>query len=213
MQPLRRRFLPVALAVLAALLLAACGGDDSSESQREQTRKTDQAFVSGMVPHHESAVEMAEMALEKGEHSEIKRLAEEIIAAQESEIAQMKRAHQRIFGSALKPSAMSHGELGLSQKEAGMDMDMSMLEDAKEFDREFIDMMISHHQGAIRMARIEMARGGDSELKTLAETIVGAQAKEIDEMNGWRMDWYGKVSPSGSVPAEGEVPSHETMGH
>lgn len=207
------RIAHLTLLVIVAVVLSACGGDDSNENEAAQARQTDQAFVSGMVPHHESAVEMAEMALEKAEHRELKQMAEEIISAQEAEIAQMKRAHQRLFGSALKPSEMSHGELGLSADEAGMNMDMSMLEDAKEFDREFIDMMISHHQGAIRMARVELARGGDAELKKLAQAIVDAQAKEIDEMNGWRVDWYGKVSPSGSVPQEGDVPEHEQMGH
>ena len=213
MPPSLTRIAHLTLLLMTVIVLSACGGDDSTEGDAAQARKTDQAFVSGMVPHHESAVAMAEMALEKGEHKEIKGLAEEIISAQESEITQMKRAHQRIFGSALKPSKMSHSELGLSAKDAGMDMDMSMLEDAKEFDREFIDMMIAHHQGAIRMARVELARGSDAELRKLAQAIVKAQAKEIDEMNGWRMDWYGKVSPSGSVPAEGEAPSHEQMGH
>lgn len=213
MPPSLTRIAHLTLLIVAVIVLSACGGDDSNEGEAAQARKTDQAFLRGMVPHHERAVEMAEMALEKGEHKEIKRLAEEIISAQESEIAQMKRAHQRIFGSALKPSEMSHGDLGLSQKEAGMDMDMTMLEDAEEFDRAFIDMMIRHHQGAIRMAHVELARGADGELKELAQAIVDAQTKEIDDMNSWRMDWYGKVSPSGSAPEAGKVPEHEDMGH
>lgn len=213
MPPSLKRIAHLTLLLIAAAVLSACGGDDSSEGEAAQARKTDQAFVRGMVPHHESAVKMAEMALEKGEHNEIKRLAEEIISAQESEIAQMRRAHQRIFGSALKPDKMSHGDLGLSKREASMDMDMTMLEDAKEFDREFIDMMIRHHQGAIRMARVELARGGDAELKKLAQSIVDAQTKEIDDLNSWRMDWYGKVSPSGGVPEAGAGGAPGQMSH
>lgn len=212
MPPALTRIAQLTLPLVAAALLGACGGEGSQEAAA-QARKTDKAFVSGMVPHHESAVDMAEIALENAEHRELRQMAERIISAQEAEIAQMKRAHRRIFSAALRPSSMSHSELGLSADEAGMEMDMSMLEDAEEFDREFIDMMIAHHQGAIRMARVELARGGDPELKKLAQAIVDAQAEEIDQMNGWRMDWYGKLSPSGSVPAEGEVPSHEQMGH
>ncbi|MBA2691396.1 MAG: DUF305 domain-containing protein [Rubrobacter sp.] len=50
----------------------------------------DLAFIEGMVPHHESAIEMAEVALENSENEEIRALAEEIIAAQEAEIEQME---------------------------------------------------------------------------------------------------------------------------
>lgn len=211
MPPALTRIAHLTLLLVAAIVLVACGGDDASEGASAQSRKIDQAFARAMVPHHESAVEMAEMALDEAERPEIKRLAREIISAQESEIAQMKRAHQRIFGSPLKPNPMSHAELGLSPEEAGMDMDMAMLEDAKDFDREFIDMMIGHHRAAIRMARVELARGGDAELKKLAQSIVDAQTKEIGEMESWRMDWYGEGSPSGSAPEEGEAPSQEQM--
>ena len=84
----------------------------------------------------------------------------------------------------------------------GMGDDASMLSEAKPFDREFIDMMISHHLGAIRMARVELEGGENPELKQLAQAIVDAQANEIDEMNTWRVEWYGALSPAGGVPAE-----------
>lgn len=196
------------MSAVAALALAACGGGGDSEgggaAATSQARKADKAFLSGTVPHHENAVEMAKLALEKGERKEIKQLAEDIVSAQESEIAQMKRAHQRIFGSALDPKRDDPADLGLSRKEAGMEMEtgMTMLEKAKEFDREFIDMMIGHHRAAIRMARAELARGGDAEVKKLARSVVAAQSKEIDDMNRWRMDWYGRMSPSGGVPGD-----------
>ncbi len=77
----------------------------------------------------------------------------------------------------------------------GMDGDAAMLDRASPFDRECIDMMIPHHQGAIRMARAELANGQSPELKELAEAIVDAQANEIDEMNTWRIEWFGARSP------------------
>jgi uncharacterized protein (DUF305 family) len=52
-------------------------------------------------------------------------------------------------------------------------------------------MMIPHHQGAIRMARIELAQGEDEELTELATAIIEAQSHEIEEMNSWRERWYG----------------------
>jgi uncharacterized protein (DUF305 family) len=83
----------------------------------------------------------------------------------------------------------------------GMSMKMGALKDAKPFDRAFIDEMIPHHQGAIRMARAELAKGSDPELKKVATAIVAAQKKEIAQMNSWREQWYGSPSPAGGVPA------------
>ncbi|CEP35147.1 MULTISPECIES: CopM family metallochaperone [Halomonadaceae] len=54
------------------------------------TGNPDVDFAQGMIPHHEGAIAMAEIVLEHGEDDEIRQLAEEIIAAQESEIAFLK---------------------------------------------------------------------------------------------------------------------------
>lgn len=103
---------------------------------------------------------------------------------------------------------MQEGDLGVPESEMGMTHDSSTLETAKPFDREFIDMMISHHQGAIRMARVEIKKGQNPDVKRLAQAIVDAQTREIDEMNMGRVDWYGKLSPAGGVPAE-DAPAEE----
>ena len=97
----------------------------------------------------------------------------------------------------------------------GMSMDMSSLENSKQFDKAFIDAMIPHHQGAIRMARIEIAQGQDQQTKDLAQAIIDAQSREIDEMNQWREQWYGSPSPAGGVPMmdESTMPTHDEMGH
>jgi uncharacterized protein (DUF305 family) len=94
----------------------------------------------------------------------------------------------------------------------GTDMHAGMLRDAKPFDREFIDMMVPHHQGAIRMAWVELARGQDADAQKIAQAIIDGQAKEIDELNAWRTDWYGSPSKAGGVPAEDEAMS-EDGGH
>ena len=64
-------------------------------------------------------------------------------------------------------------------------------------------MMIPHHQGAIRMAHAELADGENAKARELAQAIVDAQTKEIDDMNMWRADWYGELSPTGGVPEGG----------
>jgi uncharacterized protein (DUF305 family) len=106
---------------------------------------------------------------------------------------------------AAKPGAHATMEadaktLGLTMDEMGMSMEGPDLATAKPFDRAFIDAMVPHHQGAIRMARAQLARGEDRELLTLAAAIVTAQEREIRRMNAWRTRWYGAASPAGGVP-------------
>jgi uncharacterized protein (DUF305 family) len=206
------RTLTIAIAAVLiigiALITITAGGEDSGED----AKATDGAFIVEMIPHHESAIEMAKIAREQGEHPEVKALAAEIASTQAAEIGGLERIHQRIFG---QPTGKAeHGTLGLPANEMGMHMDASELAGERPFDRAFIDMMVPHHQGAIRMARIELAAGENPQLTKLAEAIVAAQASEIEQMNSWRVDWYGSPSPSGGVPAEEEsAPSHEAMGH
>lgn len=196
------------LVIAIAVITITAGGEDSGE----EAKATDGAFIVEMIPHHESAIEMAEIAREQGEHPEVKALAAQIASTQAAEIGGLERIHQRIFGQ--PPSKGEHGTLGLPAHEMGMHMDASELAGERPFDRAFIDMMVPHHQGAIRMARIELAAGENPELTKLAEAIITAQAREIEQMNSWRVDWYGRPSPSGGVPAEEEsAPSHEAMGH
>lgn len=196
--PTRRTIAAAVLAVVAAsaaILLIIGGGDESAT-------ETDGAFVAEMAPHHESAIAMAEIAQERAEHPEIESLADEIIASQSSELETLNAIHERLYGTPV--GEMQHGSMGLSDEQMGVHMDSSSLEDAKPFDREFIDMMIPHHQGAIVMARTELAEGEDAETKALATEIIDVQASEIEQMNQWREEWYGQPSPSGGVPADDE---------
>ncbi len=183
------------LALLALMLVSACGSDEDAAGGGADGNGVDRAFVAEMVPHHESAVQMAEMAQQRGEHDEIKQLAGEIVESQNAEIQTMNG-----LATQFDEAGIEKGDLGVPMHEMGMDMDNAMLETAKPFDRAFIDMMIPHHQGAIRMARAELAKGTSPEAKELAEAIIDAQTEEIDDMNTWRVDWYGGLSPAGGVP-------------
>lgn len=186
-------------AIVGAFLLIS-GSDDSGD----KTGDVDAAFAADMVPHHEGAIEMAQIARRKAEKAEIVSLAEEIIAGQSAEIETLGSIHERLTG---KPVGAGGDAMGMSDSMMGMDMDMSALEEARPFDREFIDQMIPHHQGAIHMAYMVLDEGDDQETIDLADAVIAAQSKEIDRMNRWRRQWYGAESPAGGVPerpAEGE---------
>lgn len=185
-------------AVLAALVAAGCGSDDdSATSSSKAGNGVDLAFVEEMIPHHNSAVAMATIAKERGEHDEIKTLADEIIESQTAEVTQMET-----IAKTLEADGVTSGDLGVPGAMMGMSGDEMSLETADPFDREFIDMMVPHHQGAIVMARAVLEKGESAEVKQLAETIIAAQSREIGEMNRWRKQWYGAESPAGGVPAD-----------
>lgn len=193
------------IAAMALAVTSIAGLGVSAGASAATVTKVDEAFVSEMPLHHEMAIEMAKMAVEQAEHSKIKSTAQKIIKAQKGEIGRLEKIAKRL---GVEPVAEGDhmqmmdelDTLGLTMKQAGMDMNMSELDGAKPFDRQFIDMMVPHHQGAIRMARVELKRGKDAQLREIASAIVKAQAKEIREMNAWRTDWYGAPSPSGGVP-------------
>ena len=113
--------------------------------------------------------------------------------------------------SDLADEGVEVGDLGMSEHMMGMQGEMSALESARPFDREFIDMMIAHHQGAIRMAQIEIRDGGNDQLIALAHRIDAAQSDEIHAMNSYRAKQFGSASPSGGIPMEGD--EHMDGGH
>jgi uncharacterized protein (DUF305 family) len=182
-----------ALAV-SGLVLAACGGGDDGSSSASGN-DIDRAFAADMVGHHKAAVDMAEMADTRAGHREIRVLAANIKRTQNAEIDELRRLQAEVGAhSGGEHGSGDHGgmsALGLTAEQMGMDHDLMAMRHARPFDRDFIDAMIPHHQGAIRMAKVQLAKGSSSELRELAQRVIDAQTKEIDDMRQWRRDWYG----------------------
>lgn len=200
------------IAIATGVVLAGFGLFTVLNGSEDETsaENIDAAFVTGMVPHHEGAIEMAELARKQARHSEIIELADKIIGSQSNEIATLNAIHDRL--GVESGDGQEADDLGLDHAAMGMAMDPDALATAEPFDREFIDQMIPHHQGAIRMARIALRQGEDQETKELALAIVDAQAAEIERMNRWRQDWFGAPSPAGGVPSLDEpAPADDDM--
>ena len=168
------------------LLVSACGGGDSSSDAGATPSGAafDKAFIDAMVPHHKSAIAMATAAKEAGlSQPDLVKVADDILATQQLEINQMKDWRREWFGSStIDPNGAA--ALGLSESEMGMDMehDVEMLENSTNIDTDFAQMMITHHQGAITMAKLAADNAEHDELKKLAEEIISAQEREIDVM-------------------------------
>lgn len=184
--------------LLSALLFTACGDDSddggagSSDASDEATfNDADVTFAQGMIPHHQQAVEMAQMAEDRAESAELKQLASEIEAAQAPEIEQLTTWLEE-WGAEVPSGSMDDGDMGGGMGDdspSGMSgmmsaEDMSMLGDANggDFDQMFLTMMIEHHEGAVEMAETEVADGENFDAIAMAEQIISTQEAEIEQM-------------------------------
>jgi uncharacterized protein (DUF305 family) len=152
----------------------------------------DRHFIEQMIPHHDDAILMAEIALKQAEHAEIKTLAENIKRTQSEENAKMRGWYKSWYGTDVPVGSLSEG---MSRGMGGMmgdSTDIKTLENAKPFDKEFIEQMIPHHQMGIMMATMLLQGTDREEMKTLAQAIIDAQSREIDQMRSWYSSWYGK---------------------
>ena len=159
---------------------------DASNMLMENGEYSDERFIDTMVPHHQGAVEMPEVALENAEHPELRQLAENIINDQSAEIERLRGIKEREFGSSEVPMEMSSEEIAMR----GMMEDHGMLANQEPFDKAFIDAMIPHHEAAIKMANVVIENTGNDEIRELAQGIVDLQQSEIEQMTGWRREWY-----------------------
>ena len=146
----------------------------------------DADFAMLMIPHHQGAVDMAKVELKYGTDPKVRGLATRIAAAQQPEIDLMSRWR----AGHPQPSAVPEGSAARQAYTAANDTMMngmmgSSMAHSGNADRDFVDGMIPHHQGAIDMAAIETRYGNDPDLKSLAEKIVAAQRAEITEMGAW----------------------------
>lgn len=192
----KRTLLASTLALATAITLSACSngssgmsgmegmGESSSSASStaaaaEDFNDQDVMFAQMMKPHHEQAVEMADMILSKdGISTEVTDLAAQIKDAQGPEISQLEE-WLTAWGAEDSMSGMDHSMDGMMSDE-----DMSALETATGADAEklFLEHMTMHHQGAVEMAQTEVDEGQNADAIEMANTIVQTQTEEIATM-------------------------------
>lgn len=189
------------LSLVSLTVVAACGSSSDAGSGHHMSmmsttspRSTSPApaaasfndadvrFATQMIPHHEQAVQMSKLAASRASSDQVKQLAAQIEKAQAPEIDQMS-TWLRDWG---KPVPTTMGGHDMSSMMPGMmsaqDMADLMVATGAQFDRMFLTMMIAHHEGAVQMARTEIAQGKNPEVKKLAQQIVTSQTTEIATM-------------------------------
>jgi uncharacterized protein (DUF305 family) len=167
--------------------------DQRANGNSQIASTIDKHFIEQMIPHHEGAIAMANLALKKSKRPEIKTLASAIISAQTTEIQSMNGWYKDWFGSGVPKVSvgmMGGGMMSQSGMHMGGQEDMSVLENATDFDQAFIEEMIPHHQLAIMMANMLQSGTNRPEMQQLAKNIISSQSKEIQQMQAWYVEWY-----------------------
>ena len=182
-------------ALTTALFLSSCSTSASdSHADHPQTDQPvitgqpagynadDVAFAANMIPHHQQAVDLSAMVPDRCTNAALVALADQISAAQQPEINVMK-----VFLVQWNENPdTSSGHEGHDSTMAGMvdATTMTKLEslNGAEFDKLWLESMISHHEGAIEIAKAEVANGDNVDAKALANKIVAAQEAEIGQM-------------------------------
>lgn len=154
----------------------------------------DRMFIEEMVPHHQDAIDMAGLAIEKAEHPELKKLAERIKRTQSEENEQMRAWYRDWFDRKLdadSSSGMMGGSGGMGGMMGGV-VDLDDLEDADSFDKVFIEQMIPHHQMGIMMAQMARSSTRREDMRDFTANIIEVQSAEIATMSDWYDEWYGR---------------------
>lgn len=199
-------------AAALSITLAACGSDNTdstsgmdhgsstssapsasaSAAVDAQHNAADVSFTQNMIVHHQGAISMAQMATTQASTQPVKDLAHRIAAAQGPEITEMTswlEAWSEATSSSDSMPGMDHstssGPMGSDSMAMMTDEQMNQLQAATgtDFDRMFLQMMTTHHQGAIEMAKTEQANGSNPQAIALAKSIESSQTAEVTEMS------------------------------
>jgi uncharacterized protein (DUF305 family) len=179
------------LALVAAVLLTACnqrGGDQGSAPATAAPNDADVTFTQRMIPHHQQAIEMAKAVDARTKRPQLRTLADAVTVSQGQEVTLMQRWLQD-WGKPATPQGMDHGAGHMPGMIGEAQMRQLMATKNQEFDLAFVDLMTTHHQGAIDMATTELRDGSLPQVKRLAQQVIDTQQAEIDQFTVWQQGW------------------------
>ncbi len=179
----RTALLSTVLSAFLAVALAAPASANAPAADKRAAR-SEVAFMTEMIDHHQMGVDMAQPCIEKAVHSDLRRLCRSIARVQAAEIKQMQKWLHDWYRIDHEPS-MDH---------AGHHRDMQTLErlSGAKFEIAWLEMMIEHHLPAVEDGLECIEEAEHSQLKKLCQSIVTSQVREINQMQVWLCKWYKK---------------------
>ncbi|WP_393915925.1 DUF305 domain-containing protein [Halostreptopolyspora alba] len=197
------RWILVAAGAAATIALTACTGSDAvddppivdpgapgdspspvptedlEEGEDDGHNEADAEFMVQMIEHHKQALDMSELAEDRADRDAIVSIAERIYDAQNAEIKAMQGW---VDSNVDDPQEyeIDHSEMpGMATPE-----EMAELEDSSgdDFDRLFVDLMVTHHEGGVTMAEDVLIDGESDMISSFASDVIATQRGEIARM-------------------------------
>jgi uncharacterized protein (DUF305 family) len=141
------------------------------------------AFLKNMVGHHQMAVDMGNLCLQKAVHQELRSMCSTIVTAQRKEIGEMRAWLASWYGIHNYHPAMSEEDMKQMRH-------LSMLNNS-DFEIEFMKHMMMHHKMAVTRSGQCMQWGYHGKLIGTCQNIVLSQTEEVRKMEDWLRLWYG----------------------
>jgi uncharacterized protein (DUF305 family) len=174
----------------AVVLMAGCGGDDApdggganppaAEATAAAFNDADVTFAQQMIPHHQQVVDMATLAETKASNADLKKLAADMKAADSTMVAGLTTMLTTWGKPTTMEGGMAHGSMpGMTSEK---DMDMLESTSGTEFDRMFIQMMITHHNGSMQLAVDQQSTGSNAEAKNMAGQMHETQTEQVAKL-------------------------------
>jgi uncharacterized protein (DUF305 family) len=155
----------------------------------------DLAFLTHMIVHHQQALELCALVVERSQTKEFHRFARYLNDAQQSEIAQMRALlDQAAARGATIPEIRFHADPPMAGMLSSTQMAAIRQARGAEFERLWLEGMILHHQGAVDMALAQQEaqfrnRNQPFGLDTLVDEMLVVQRGEIGKMKEWLVAW------------------------
>ncbi len=170
----------VLTALIAAMALAACSSS-STQDKASSHNRADVVFATHMIPHHQQGADLSAMVPAHSTNADLTKLAASIASTQMSEI---KSLANLVTQWSTQSDADTRGPADTAM--TGMVSQATMTKlgtlTGPDFDKLWLQSMISHHQGAIEMAKTEASGGNNPDAIAMANKMASAQQAEVDQM-------------------------------
>jgi uncharacterized protein (DUF305 family) len=177
------RIIALLAAVVTTAGVSSCGAaSPPSDPQATQHNAADVTFAQKMVPHHQQALEMAAMVPSRTTNRELRIMAKHIELDQQAQIDTLQALLQQ-WGEPAASDHMGHDGMGMEGMVDADTMKKLPTLDGPKFDDLWLRSMISHHEGAVEMAKPEVAQGENPATVKMAKIIIEWQQFEIGQMH------------------------------
>jgi uncharacterized protein (DUF305 family) len=168
----------------------------------------DQVYIDMMIPHHESIIAMAQAALPRLQDEQLREIANAVIETQGAEIAQLREYREGWYGDPnpmpmddsmmAAMNGMMPGMGDIEAMAAMMDAEalVAAFCAAENADLAFIDLTIPHHEMAIVASEAALEQATHAEIEEVAQQVIAAQEREIDELSAIRQELTGAATPA-----------------